>query len=134
MCFLSCSVVSDSVTLWAVAHQALLSMGFSRQEYWKGLPFPPPGDLPDPGMKPLSPVSSALQADSLPFSHWGSPKTEILCEKYKHRITHLICSCFSPIFSLNLPLLFLSLFHTVPFGFPHLAYLNPLQVAFDLLC
>ena len=91
MCLLSCSVVSDSVTLWTVACQALLSMGFFRQEYWNGLPFSPPGDLPDPGMKPLSPVSSALQAESLLLSHQGSPKTEILCEKYKHRITHLVC-------------------------------------------
>ena len=40
------------VTLWAVAHQAPLSMGFSRQEYWSGLPCPPPGDLPSPGIKP----------------------------------------------------------------------------------
>ena len=49
-------------TPWTVAHQAPLSMGFSRQEYWSGLSFPPPGDLPDPGIKPGSP---ALQADSL---------------------------------------------------------------------
>ena len=45
---------------WNVALQAPLSMGFSRQEYWSGLPFPPPGDLPDPGMEPKSLVSSAL--------------------------------------------------------------------------
>ena len=51
------------VTSWTVAHQAPPSMGFSRQEYWSGLPFPSPGDLPDPGIKPGSP---ALQADSLP--------------------------------------------------------------------
>ena len=44
-------------TLWTVACQALLSMGFPRQEYWNGLPFPPPGDLPDPGMEPTSPAS-----------------------------------------------------------------------------
>ena len=51
------SVVSDSsVTPWAVAHQAPLSMVFSRQEYWSGLPFPSPGDLPDPGIKPTSPA------------------------------------------------------------------------------
>ena len=43
-------------TLWTVAHQAPLSMGFSRQEYWSGLPFPFPGDLPDPGMEPRSPA------------------------------------------------------------------------------
>ena len=47
-------------TLWTVAHQAPLSMGFSRQEYWSGLPWPPPGDLPDPGIKPTSPASLAL--------------------------------------------------------------------------
>ena len=46
-----------------IAGQAHLSMGFSRQEYWSGLPFPPPGELPDPGIKPRSP---ALQADYLP--------------------------------------------------------------------
>ena len=50
-------------TLWTVACQSPLSMGFSRQEYWSGLPFPSPGDLPNPGIEPWSP---ALQADSLP--------------------------------------------------------------------
>ena len=49
------------VTPWAVAYQAPLSMGFSRQECWSGLPFPSPGDLPDPGIEPGSP---ALQADA----------------------------------------------------------------------
>ena len=48
---LSCSVMSDSVTPWTVACQASLSMEFSRQEYWSGLPCPPPGDLPNPGIK-----------------------------------------------------------------------------------
>ena len=48
------------VTLWTVARQAPLSMGFSRQEYWSGLPFPTPGDLPDPGIKPASLRSPAL--------------------------------------------------------------------------
>ena len=48
------------VTLWAIAHQVPLSMGFSRQEYWSGLPFPPPGDLPDSGIKPASLMSPAL--------------------------------------------------------------------------
>ena len=51
---------------------APLCMGFSRQEYWSGLPFPSPGDLPDPGIEFESPVSPALQAGSLPLSHWGS--------------------------------------------------------------
>ena len=61
-------------TLWAVACQAPLSIGFSRKEYWSGLPCPPPGDLPDPGIKPVSPaspVAPTLQADSLTLSHWG---------------------------------------------------------------
>ena len=48
----SCSVMSDSVTLWTVPYQAPLSMEFSSKEYWSGLPFPPPGDLPNPGIKP----------------------------------------------------------------------------------
>ena len=47
-------------TLWTVAHQAPLSMGFSRQEYWSGLPYPPPGDLPNPGIEAASLKSSAL--------------------------------------------------------------------------
>ena len=53
--------------------QTPLSMGFPRQEYWTGLPSPPPGDLPDPGIKPVSPTAPALQADSLPLSHQGGP-------------------------------------------------------------
>ena len=55
-----CSVVPDSVTPWTAAHQAPLSMGFSRQEYWSGLPFPTPEDLPYPGIEPTSLVSPAL--------------------------------------------------------------------------
>ena len=58
--------------LWIVACQAPLSMGFSRQEYWSGLPWPPAGDLPNSGIE-SSPASPALQADSLLLSHWGSP-------------------------------------------------------------
>ena len=57
------------VTLWTVGRLAPLSMGFSRQEYWSGLPCPPPVDLLDPGIEPTFPVSPALQADSLPMSH-----------------------------------------------------------------
>ena len=60
----------SSATPRTIAHQASQSMGFPRQEYWSGLPFPPPGHLPDPGIKPVSP---ALQADSLPLSHQQSP-------------------------------------------------------------
>ena len=50
------------VSPWTVAHQVPLSMGFSRKEYWSGLPFPSPGDRPDPGIEPGSP---ALEADAL---------------------------------------------------------------------
>ena len=60
------------VTLWTVTCQAPLSMGFFRQEYWRRLPFPTLGDLPDPEIEPTSPVSLALQVDSLPLSHRGS--------------------------------------------------------------
>ena len=55
---------------WTVVYQASLSMGFSRQEYWSGLPFHSPGDLPDPGIKPRS---SALQSDTLPSEPPGKP-------------------------------------------------------------
>ena len=58
-------------TLWTVAHQAPPSMGFSRHEYWSGLLFPSPGDLPDPGIEPRS---SALQADALTSEPPGKPK------------------------------------------------------------
>ena len=64
------SVVSDSATPWTVAHQDPPSMGFSRQEYWSGLPFPSPGDLPNPGIEPRSP---ALQADALTSEPPGKP-------------------------------------------------------------
>ena len=60
MCMRVLSHVWLSVTPWTVAHQALLSMGFSRQEHWSGLLFPSPGDLPDPGIEPKSLVSPAL--------------------------------------------------------------------------
>ena len=62
------SCVQLFVTPWTVAHQAPLSVEFSRQAYWSGLPFPPPGDLLNPGIES---ESSALQVDSLPLSHWG---------------------------------------------------------------
>ena len=75
---LSClSRVRLFVTPWTVAHQAPLSMGFSRQEYWSGLPFPSPEDLPDPGIEPRSP---ALQTDALTSEPvWGGLTNS--CEK-----------------------------------------------------
>ena len=68
------SVMSDSVTPWTLASQAPLSVGFSRQEYWSGLPFLSPGDLPDPGIEPRSP---ALQEDSLLCEPPGKPYSEL---------------------------------------------------------
>ena len=71
---LSCSIMSNSsVTPWTVVYQAPPSMGLFRKEYWSGMPFPTPGDLPEPGIEPASP---ALQADSLHLSYqvslsWG---------------------------------------------------------------
>ena len=60
-CMLNCfSCVQLFVTLWTVTHQAPLSMGFSRQEYWSELPFPPLGDLPDPAIHILSVLSPSL--------------------------------------------------------------------------
>ena len=63
-------MVFDSATEWTVAYQAPPSMGFCRQKYWSGLPFPSPGDLPDPGIEPRSP---ALQADVLTSEPPGKP-------------------------------------------------------------
>ena len=60
-------------TLWTVACQVALSMEFSRQKYWSGLPFPSPGDLPHPGIEPGSP---ALQADSLPSESLRKPHSD----------------------------------------------------------
>ena len=71
---LSCfSHVRLSATPWTVACQAPLSMRFPRQEYWSGLPCPPPRDIPDPGNKPMSPASPALQVNSLPTEPPGKP-------------------------------------------------------------
>ena len=61
--------------LWIVTHQAPLTMRFSRQEYWRALPFPPPGDLPDPGIKPASP---GLAGGFFTLKHLGSPKNPLV--------------------------------------------------------
>ena len=67
---MSLSRVQLFATLWTVAHEAPLSMGFSRHEYWSELPFPSPGDLPNSGIEPESP---ALQVDALPSELPGKP-------------------------------------------------------------
>ena len=71
----SLSRVQLFVTPWTVAYQAPQSMEFSQQEYWNGLPFPSPGDLPNPGIEPRSP---ALQADALLFEPPGKPTITII--------------------------------------------------------
>ena len=74
----SLSRVQLFATPWTVAYQAPPSMGFSRQECWSGLPFPSPGDLPDPGIEPGSPT---LQADALPSEPPGKAPSESLWNK-----------------------------------------------------
>ena len=69
VCYVA-SVMSNSLQTHRLVHQVSISMRFPRQEYWNGLPFLFPGDLPNPGIEPMSP---AWQADSLPLSHLGSP-------------------------------------------------------------
>ena len=69
---LSHSVVSDSQTPWTVVHQAPLSLEFSREEYWSGLPFPSPKDLPNPGIE-LSSLELQSGFFYLPLSHHGKP-------------------------------------------------------------
>ena len=79
-CVISVLAAQSCLTVipWSVAHQVPLSMGFSRQEHWSGLPFPSPPALPHPGIEHRSP---ALQADSLPFELPGKPLS-VKCGKY----------------------------------------------------
>ena len=79
-------------TPWTVACQAPLSMGFSRQEYWSGLPFPSPGDLPNPGIEPGSP---ALQADSLPTQLQGKHFNILYIYIYIYTHTHIKYNAYS---------------------------------------
>ena len=73
-CFFFYVYVLSHVPPWAVAHQTHLSMEFFRQEHWSGLPFPAPGDLPDPGIEPASSLYPAWAGDSLALCHPGSPE------------------------------------------------------------
>ena len=80
-------------TLWTVACQAPLSMGFSRQVYWSGLPCPPLRNLPEPEMEPMSPVFRALQAGYLPLCHKGSPYSNSRDPCYCIWIASMIKQC-----------------------------------------
>ena len=82
---LSRSVVSNPATPWIVAHQAPLYMGFSRQEYWSGLAFPTPEDLPDPGMEPAPP---AWQVGSLLLRHLRSQQHYSVIKKKTRVLIH----------------------------------------------
>ena len=115
----SLSRVLRFATLWTVAYQAPPSMGFSRQECWSGLPFPSPGDLPDPGMEPGSP---ALRADALSSEPPGKPTFQWgICQKSSHWdkgyflyilqpignncIFRIIAICFINISDIHIPLI-----------------------------
>ena len=78
-------------TLWTTAHQAPPSMGFSRQEYWSGLLFPPPGDLPDRGIKPASPVSPALAGEFFTTEPPGEPKYQNNKEQKQENTPNYLC-------------------------------------------
>ena len=84
VCVCACAVFSHVwlfATPWTVAHQVLLSMKFSRQEYWSGLPFPPPGDLPNSGIKPVSPISPALAGRLFTSEPPGKPFISCITNK-----------------------------------------------------
>ena len=84
LCANSLQLCPTLCDLTGLACQAPLSMKFSGQEYWSGLPCPPPGDPPDPGIKPVSPAASTVQADSSPLSHQGSPSLYIFELKFTY--------------------------------------------------
>ena len=79
-------------TPWTVTHWAPLSMGFLRQEYWSGLPFPPSGKLPNPGIEPVSPE---LQADSLPLSLQGINGMSVTRLDYKFPNPNFLARCLA---------------------------------------
>ena len=81
------------MTPWTVAHQAPPSTGFSRQEYWSGLPFPFPGDLPDPGIEPRSPE---LQADTLTSEPPGKPSVTLALAKISNQLHCILGIEISP--------------------------------------
>ena len=80
------SCVQHFATPWTAAHQAPLSMGFSRQEYWSGLPCPPPGDLSDPGIEPVSLTSPSLAGGSSPLAPPGKPTWRGTEAKYQQLV------------------------------------------------
>ena len=98
------SVVSNSATSWTVAHQAPLSLGFFGQQYWSGLPFPTPGDLPNPGIKPVYP---ALAGGF--FSTEPPGKLYISISMVYHRILTIVSKLYSR--TLLLSILYVTVLH-----------------------
>ena len=116
-----------SVTPWTTARQTPLSMRFSRQEYWKGLPFPPPGDLPGPGIKPKSPVPPALaggffttKSPGNPYSDpWSPRKLEILGKNIWNLVAYYHLASYPASVGVQWPLLsFWMCFRSFPGLFP----------------
>ena len=92
LCAQLLSRVQLFATSWTVAHRAPLSMGFFRQEYWSGVPFPIPGDLPDPGIETVSPVSPALAGRLFTTVPPGKPHSVIDTYIYEHILSNT-CTC-----------------------------------------
>ena len=88
--------MSHSVTVWTIACQTPLFMGFPRQEYWSGLTFPSPGDLPHPEIESASPASPALQVYSLPTEPPGKPTLNKILEKKIYIYPYLLDFLDSP--------------------------------------
>ena len=105
------SRVQFLANLWTVGHRAPLSTGFSRQEYWSGLPCPPPGSLPNPGIKPVSP---AFQMDSLSVSHQGGPG-----KSYSDLVAKLCLTIWDP-----------TVAHQAPHGISQASILERVAISF----
>ena len=99
VCAQSLSRVRLFETPWTVAHQAPLSMGFSRQEYWNGLPFPPPGILPGSGMELASPMSPALAGSFFTTEPAGKP---VLFHSTSQTLYNFLAPCMLPLLDHNL--------------------------------
>ena len=128
LCGLVTKLSPTLVTPWTVARQAPLSIGFSKHEYWSGLPFPFPGDLPNPGIKPGSP---ALQADFfLPTELPGKPKCEHLRDtksSIKQHFPNSQLSCYKSIYGTR------SIQSVRPVGFNQTDYEKFTDMVFDFI-
>ena len=105
MCVCELNHVWLFATLWTVAHQAPPSLGFSRQEYWSGLPFPPPGNLPDPGLEPTS-MSPALAGRLFTTEPLGKPRSKMGDSQLPHwsesrAMLAFRCGCSGPMFKIT---------------------------------